>query len=143
MFGLLSVTGRFRLIAGEVVVGADPGACSVTATVDASTFESGNASRDADVISAALLDAESYPNIIFRSSFVRGGGNSWVITGDLTIHGLTREVEFAASTTQTEGGIARISAAAQLDRRQFGITGKRGRVGNSVALLIDAVATAS
>ena len=143
MFGLFSVTGRFRLKAGEIVVGADPAACSVWATVDANSFESGNARRDGDVISAALLDAESHPDIVFRSSLVRGDGDSWVVTGDLTIHGMTRPLELAVSTTEAEGGTARISAAARLDRRQFGITGKRGMVGNDVRLLIDAVASAS
>lgn len=140
MFGLFPVTGRFRLKAGEIVIGTEPAACSVTATVDAKTFESGNARRDADVVSAALLDAECHSDIVFTSSLVQGDGDRWVVTGELTIHGVTRPLELAVTTTEPEGGTARISAAARLDRRQFNITGKRGLVGNKVSLVIDAIA---
>ena len=57
MFGLLTVHGTFRLRSGQVSIAADPAASSVQASIEAGSFASGNATRDADVVSATLLDA--------------------------------------------------------------------------------------
>ena len=60
MFGLLTVHGTFRLQSGQVSIAADPGTSSVLASIEAGSFASGNAKRDADVVSATLLDARAY-----------------------------------------------------------------------------------
>ena len=65
MFGLITVHGTFRLQAGQGSIAADPGSSSVQASIEAGSFASGNAKRDADVVSATLLDAKTYPDITF------------------------------------------------------------------------------
>ena len=65
MFGLITVHGIFRLQSGQVSIAADPGASSVQASIAAGSFASGNTTRDADVVSASLLDAKAYPEISF------------------------------------------------------------------------------
>lgn len=141
MFGLLSVTGRFRLNSGEISIGPDPSACTVTAIIDAASFDSGNARRDADVSSPALLDSADHPDIIFTSHAVRADDDGWVATGDLSAHGTTRSIEILLVTARAESTIARFSATTSLDRRQFGVTGKKAMVANTVRIDIDAVAT--
>jgi len=81
MFGLLTVHGTFRLRAGQVSIAADPGASSVRASIEAGSFASGNATRDADVLSPALLDARAYPEITFTGQGARRDGEGWVVPG--------------------------------------------------------------
>ena len=71
MFGLMTVHGTFRLQSGQVSIGADPGASSVRASIAAGSYASGNTTRDADVVSAGLLDAQAYPEITFAGQGVR------------------------------------------------------------------------
>src|SRR5579875_146586 len=86
MFGLLTVHGTFQLRSGEITVAADPTASSVRASVDAGSYASGNAKRDSDVTSAALLDAEAHPEITFEGTEVRQDGPDWVVSGSVTAH---------------------------------------------------------
>ena len=96
MFGLLTVHGTFRLRSGQVSIAADPAASSVQASIEAGSFASGNATRDTDVVSAALLDAKAYPEITFTGQGARSDGGGWVVPGSVTAHGTTaREIRLA------------------------------------------------
>ena len=87
MFGLITVHGTFRLEAGQVSIAAEPGASSVQASIAAGSYASGNAKRDADVVSAALLDAGAYPEITFTGQGARRDGDGWLVPGSVTAHG--------------------------------------------------------
>jgi polyisoprenoid-binding protein YceI len=126
-FGLSKVKGEFQKFDGTIEV-ADPAtASSVEVTIDADSFSSRDDQRDGHVRSADFLDVETYPTLTFRSTGVRQEGDDWVVTGDLTIHGQTRNVELA---TEFEGaiddpyGMERIafSAETEIDRTEFGLT---------------------
>ena len=126
-FGLSKVKGEFQKFDGTIEV-ADPAtASSVEVTIHADSFSSRDDQRDGHVRSADFLDVETYPTLTFRSTGVRQDGDDWVVTGDLTIHGQTRNVELA---TEFEGaiddpyGMERIafSAETEIDRTEFGLT---------------------
>jgi polyisoprenoid-binding protein YceI len=125
-FGLSKVKGEFSQVEGTVVIAEDPTASSVTATIDATSFNTRDGNRDAHVKSADFLDVEQFPTITFASTDVRADGDDWVVTGDLTIKGVTRSVELA---TEFEGaitdpyGLQRIafSASTEIDRTDFGL----------------------
>ena len=87
MFGLLTVHGTFRLKTGQVGIAADPGASSVQASIAAGSYASGNARRDANVVSADLLDAKAFPEITFTGQGARRDGDGWVLPGSVTAHG--------------------------------------------------------
>lgn len=140
MFGLLTVHGTFRLRAGQVSIAADPGASSVRASIEAGSFASGNTARDADVVSAALLDAGTYPEITFTGQGARRDGDGWVVPGSVTAHGTAVPAEVRLSDARLETGAARFLATARLDRTSFGVTKKKGMVGRTVDLVIEAVA---
>ena len=140
MFGLLTVHGTFRLRAGQVSIGADPGASSVQASIEAGSFASGNTTRDADVVSASLLDAKTYPEITFTGQGARRDGDGWLVAGSVTAHGTAVPAEVRLSDARLEGGGARFRATARLDRTSFGVTKKKGMVGRAVDLVIEAVA---
>ena len=116
MFGLITVHGTFRLQAGQVSIAAEPGASSVQASIAAGSFASGNATRDADVVSATLLDAKAYPEITFTGQGARLDGDGWVVAGSVTAHGTAAPAEIRLSDARQEAGGARFRATARLDR---------------------------
>jgi polyisoprenoid-binding protein YceI len=124
-----TVKGRFASVAGTLVLDdADPSASSVEATIDAASIDTREEGRDAHLRSADFLDVETYPTIEFRSTHVvpRGGGR-YVVTGDLTLHGVTREVSLEAELTgmgTDPWGNRRVGFAATtaIDRKDFGLT---------------------
>jgi polyisoprenoid-binding protein YceI len=140
LFGLMTVRGTFRLQAGQVSIAAEPGASSVRAIIAAGSFASGNAARDADVVSATLLDARAYPQITFTGQGTRRDGDAWVVPGSVTAHGTAVPAEVRLNQARREAGGARFVATARLDRASFGVTRKKGMVGRTVDLVIEAVA---
>jgi polyisoprenoid-binding protein YceI len=140
MFGLMTVHGTFRLRDGAISITADPGGCRVRASIEAGSYASGHAVRDADVVSATLLDARAYPEISFSGKGARRDGEEWVVSGSVTAHGIAQPVEARVTDARMEAGVARFRATASLDRTDFGITKKKGLVGRTVNLTIEAVA---
>ena len=140
MFGLMTVHGTFRLQSGQVSIGADPGASSVQASIAAGSYASGHTKRDADVVSASLLDARAFPEITFAGQGARPDGDDWVVPGSVTAHGTAVPAEIRLSDARQEDGAARFRATARLDRTSFGVTNKKGMVGRTVDLVIEAVA---
>ena len=139
MFGLFTVHGTFRLKSGQVSIAADPAGSSVRSTIDAASFASGNATRDADVISAGLLDAAGFPEITFIGRGARRDGDGWRLAGTVTAHGTPAPAEVRVSGARAEDGVARFGVTARLDRTSFGVTKKKGMVGRTVDLVIEAV----
>jgi polyisoprenoid-binding protein YceI len=138
MFGLMTVHGTFRLAAGEVHIAPDPGQSSVRLTIDARSFSSGLGMRDVDVMSAALLDSSAYPEIVFSGRGPRPDGAGWLLAGEVTAHGVTAPVEIRITLAAAGEGVARFRAVARLERTRFGITKKKGMVGTTVDLTVDA-----
>jgi polyisoprenoid-binding protein YceI len=139
MFGLLTVHGTFRLLSGEVTVAPDPAQSSVKVAIDTASYASGNATRDKDVTSEALLHAKEHPQITFDGSQVRPDGTGWVVSGSVTAHGSSVPAELRVQEARVEDGAVHFRATADLDRTAFGVTKKKGAVGRAVAVSIDAV----
>ncbi|MGH3157600.1 MAG: YceI family protein [Streptosporangiaceae bacterium] len=139
MFGLITVHGTFRLRSGEIVVAADPAGSTVQVVVDAGSYASGNAKRDTDVMSATLIDAKAHPDITFAGTEVRQDGGDWVVSGPVTAHGTSVAAKLRVHEVAMENGAARFRVTTQLDRASFGVTGKKGMVGATVNVTIDAV----
>lgn len=89
-----TVRGGFNKLSGSVQY--DPNDVTKTviqATIQTDSEESGSAGRDKDVKSPNFLDVEKFPTITFQSKRVEAAGNGHTkVTGDLTIHGVTKEV---------------------------------------------------
>lgn len=122
------VRGRFATYSGTIIVAEDPLASSVAVTLDAATVQTGDEGRDAHLVGDDFLDTESHPEITFRSTSVSpAGGTRFDVVGELTIRGVTREVNLPA---ELEGvatdpwGNERVgfSARIELDREEFGLT---------------------
>ncbi len=67
---------------------------AVTASVDVTTFDSGNSNRDSHAME--VIDAISFPEALFSSTHITAKNDSVFVTGQLTFHGITREVTMNA-----------------------------------------------
>jgi polyisoprenoid-binding protein YceI len=100
--------------------------------------------RDKDLRSDHFLDVEKYPTITFKSKKVETpAAGKLKITGDLTVHGVTKEVVLdvdGPSQPAKDGkGNLHMGASAEttIDRTEFGMTGGRATVGTDIAIIID------
>lgn len=86
------VRGRFRDFSGTIVTAENPLDSSATATITASSIDTGNATRDGHIASADFFDAENHPTFTFASTGVRIEDGDWFLDGDLTMRGTTLPV---------------------------------------------------
>jgi len=124
-----TVRGQFDRVSGTVVLDAlNPAGSSVHAVIDAASIDTREPQRDAHLRSADFLDVELFPTIEFRSTQVARADEGYAVTGDLTIHGVTRPVVLAVETTDVEvrdhvGNLKRAATArARINRKDFGLT---------------------
>ena len=124
-----NVRGTFSGVTGTLTYdSSDPGSAQIDATIDASTINSGDEKRDGHLKSPDFLDVAQFPAIAFKSKrFEKNGDSEFKVTGDLTIHGVTREVvlkaEDVSAETKDPWGLTRFGATAKtkIDRGQFGL----------------------
>ena len=91
-FMLTKVRGRFTGIDGTVTVGEDPADSAVSVTIDMTTVNSGDETRDNHLRSGDLFDVENHPTATFESTEVTWTGNSGTMVGQLTIRGISKPV---------------------------------------------------
>ncbi len=127
---IANVKGVFKGIAGQLTLdGSDITGSRVEASLDASTIDTGNADRDTHLKSADFFDVATFPSLTFRSGKIaRVDEDTLAVTGELTIHGVTREVTFhvdgPTAPARDPWGNTRVGIAAttKIDRKEFGLT---------------------
>ncbi|MGM7774482.1 YceI family protein [Arthrobacter sp. KNU-44] len=147
-----TVRGRFEAVQGTIVVADDLTESSVEVSIETSSLTTLNPVRDDDLRSENYLDVRHYPTMTFRSTAAfESTAGVWQVTGDLTLHGVTRPVEltvrFGGAVTDASGNV-RIAfhAHASITRRDFGLTFELLKeaggllVGKDIAIDIDAEA---
>jgi len=120
--------GEMVGITGDVAYDpANAANIAITAVIDATTFHTRELKRDAHMKSAEFFDVEKYPTISFRSTKATPNGpNRWKVAGDLTMHGVTKEitldVESAGTDVKDTRGDFRTGASATtvIKRSDFG-----------------------
>lgn len=124
-----NVKGHFTGLKGVLTLNeSDVTKSSVEGTIDVSTITTREPQRDAHLRSAEFFDAEKFPTMSFKSKLItREGDGELAVSGDLTIHGVTREVEFTVEGPTPPGkdpwGNTRIGASAttKISRKDFGL----------------------
>ena len=125
--GIAKVRGAVAITEATITIGADLTASGVTATLDAASIDTRDAVRDAHLKSPDFFDVEAFPVWTFASTSVAGSDAEGVVTGDLTIHGVTRQVtlatEFNGTAVDPYGNLrAGFSASTEISRKDFGLT---------------------
>jgi polyisoprenoid-binding protein YceI len=143
--GISTVRGAFTKVSGAVLYDpANPAKDSIQATIDAASVDTRVEMRDNDLRSPNFLDVAKYPTITFQSKRVEGAGDGKLrATGDLTIHGVTKEVVLDVDGPSAEmkdpWGNQRIGASAttKINRKDFGVNGAPGAVGDEITITLD------
>jgi polyisoprenoid-binding protein YceI len=124
-----NVKGSFSNLSGVLIEDpVDPRQSSIEASIDVSTLSTGDAQRDGHLKSADFFDVEKFPTMTFKSTLVKKiGQHEHAVTGDLTLHGVTRPVTFAVEGPSAPGkdpwGNTRIGllATTKINRKDFGL----------------------
>jgi polyisoprenoid-binding protein YceI len=119
------VRGVFTSFSGEITIKDDALASSVTATIDVASVDTRNEQRDAD-LRDGFFDVERFPTMTYASTGVHRRGDAFLVTGNLTLHGVTRQVdldlELGGATRDPWGGTrVAFSAETEINRKDFGI----------------------
>ena len=91
--GVSNLYGRFDDPTGTVTLDRDDASkSSFTFEVQANKVDSGNPKRDQHLQSPDFFDAKQFPTISFKSTAVKATGDKFEVTGDLTMHGVTKSI---------------------------------------------------
>jgi polyisoprenoid-binding protein YceI len=146
---LAKVSGRFTKFEGIIKVDtADISKSSVVVTIDAASLTTDNETRDKDLKSPNFFDVAKFPTITFKSTAVKEVAKGKLeITGDFTLHGVTKRITFPITNAGTQAGMAPgtvvagfIDGALTLNRNEFGIKTFPGVIGETVAVSLNAEA---
>ena len=143
--GISTVRGSFTKVSGSVQYdAADPSKSSIDVTIDASSIDTGVSMRDNDLRSDKFFDVAKYPTLTFKSKRVEPTGNGKLkVTGDLTIHGVTKEVTLdidgPSEPMKDPRGSVHMGASAttKISRKDFGVSGAAMMVGDEIPITID------
>lgn len=133
-----SARGKFTKFSGTIEVDRqNPGQSSVTVKIAAASIDTGIAKRD-EHLRGELFNVASYPEIAFQSRRVKQTGEtSGEIVGDLTMHGVTREITLNVQMLSNDGRRWKVTMA-PLHRSQFGLV--FGKSAETVSMISDDVA---
>jgi len=143
--GISTVRGVFEKTTGTVLYDpADPTKTQADISIDASSVNTRVDMRDKDLRSSNFLDVSKYPTITFKSkqTLVEGQGKLKMV-GDLTIHGVSKEVALEVDGPSEVVNDPRATshmgaeATTKIDRRDFGVNGAPNIVGNEINIILD------
>ena len=124
---ITKVRGHFADFEGTIVIGEDTSASSVKISAKLDSIDTGSADRDGHLKSADFFDTENTNELVFESTGIKATGDTFVVTGNLTIKDVTNSIDIAVEATGTAadpyGNIrAGFEGTSELSRKDFGLT---------------------
>jgi polyisoprenoid-binding protein YceI len=126
---IAKVHGAFEKMSGQLVLDeSDITKSSIDVTIEAGSINTRELQRDAHLKSADFFDIEKYPVLSFKSTRVEGNTGDLKVTGDLTIHGVTKSVvlnvEGPTDEMKDPWGNIKLGASGttKIKRKDFGLT---------------------
>ncbi|RZS34383.1 polyisoprenoid-binding protein YceI [Herbihabitans rhizosphaerae] len=144
--GVSKVRGHFATFSGTIVTAENPLDSSVTATIEPASVDTRNEQRDGHLRSEDFLDVENHKELTFHSTGVRADGEAFKVDGELSLRGVTKTVTldlelngFADHPALEGAKVAGFSAATEISRKDFGITGGQAgvMVGDKITILLE------
>ena len=139
-------SGRFTKFEGAITVDAkDIAKSKVEVTIDATSINTDNEARDKHLRGADFFEVEKFPTITFKSTAVKEVEKGKLqVTGDLTMHGVTKSITFPITNAGTRAGMKPgsvvagfIDGALKINRNDFGIKTYAGVLGDDVEISLD------
>ena len=118
--------GRFNTLRGQLHIDEqNPANSWVEAEIDAASIDTQNRLRDAHLRSNSFFGMKKYPILAFQSTYVEHtGGSAYKVTGNLTLHGVTKPITFDVESSGQSTGLdthTSLTAKATLNRNDFGL----------------------
>ena len=143
--GISTIRGAFTKVSGTILLDdANPAKDQITASIDAASVDTRVEMRDNDLRSPNFFEVQKYPTITFKSKKIEPAGPGKLkIAGDLTIHGVTKEVVLdvdgpTAAIKDPWGNPRRgASASTKVIRQDFSVNGAPGVVGDEITITLD------
>lgn len=143
---LAKTSGRFTKFSGTIKVDtADLSKSSVEVSIDAASINTDNEKRDEHLKSADFFDVAKYPTLTFKSTSVKEVAKGKLeVTGDFTLHGVTKRVTFPITNAGTQPGMQPgsvvagfVDGALTINRNDYGIKTYPGALGDDVAISLN------
>ncbi len=144
-----TVLGHFNDYTGAIEFDkSDDAAFKADVTIQTQSIDTNNENRDKHLRNADFFDAEKYPTITFQSKKLTAAGDGYEIVGDLTMHGVTKEITIPVTIAGPVKGpsgadVIGLSGTTTINRQDFGISWNKGLdsgglvVEDNVKLIID------
>ncbi|MBI2391438.1 MAG: YceI family protein [Deltaproteobacteria bacterium] len=121
------VRGAFRKWNAQLALAEDLASSTVNVEVEVASIDTGEEKRDGHLRSADFFDAETHPKMTFASKRIDKTQGTLLVVGDLTIHGVTKEVALDVEETgrgKDPWGNERVgfSAKTSINRADYGLT---------------------
>ena len=158
---MTTVRGSFTRYSGRIEIADDPLESRASAEIEMDSIDTRNGERDEHIRSSEILDVAHHPTMTFTATGVEearrrrhAAQQRHVVTGDLTIHGVTRPVKlqteyFGVSEDPWGGTRAGFSASTTINRTDFGVEfniplgGDRAVLGDEIEIQLDIQAVRS
>lgn len=129
--------GGFEKFSGQLTVDADgKSLTAISFTIDANSVWTEIGEKLTNHLkNQDFFDVKEFPEIAFKSTQVENAEGKTTVTGDLTLHGVTKPITVPATVTVANGAV-KLDADFSIDRTEFGMTYGEGKVENMVSLII-------
>jgi polyisoprenoid-binding protein YceI len=134
--------GRFNDVSGNFLLDeADPSKSVFDLTIKSESIDTASTKRDNHLKGTDFFNSKQFPTITFKSKSVKKVDSAYDVTGDLTLHGVTKSDTFRLSPTgtgkgMTGGALAGVEASVVIKRSDFGMTYMVGPVGDEVTVTV-------
>lgn len=140
---LTNAWGMATAPTGTVVLDADVAKVKFEVSVKADSILTGNAQRDNHLRGPDFFDARQFPSISFKSTTVKKSGDDYEVTGDFSLHGVTKPVTVTIKKTGERQGGAAVGVGTKftIKRSEFGMGGMLNMLGDEVTIHVNLEAT--
>jgi len=138
-----NIHGRFNDFSGQITIDrADPAKSSFALSIPVESIDTNNVKRDEHLRAPDYFNVKQFPTMSFQSSNVKVIDGGYEVTGDLTLHGVTKPVSFKLKggdkVVEFPKGTKRIGVVSTFSilRSDFGVTAELGALGDEVPISI-------
>ena len=135
--GLANFYGRFNAISGSFALDDDPSKNSFQIQIQAESIDTANAKRDNHLKGPDFFNTKQFPTITFKSTQVKKSGDAtFDVTGDLTLHGVTKSVTAKVTKTGAGNKAAGVEAELNIKRTDFGMNFRTDMLSDEVMVIV-------
>ena len=128
--------GSFKKLSGRFSVDGDVTKAKLEVTLDIDSMVTDATKLTAHLKSPDFFDVKRFAEAKFVSKSIKPGADGYVVTGDLTLHGVTHPISFPAKIAVTNG-VLTVSSQFDLNRHEWGISYGKGKVNDLVKMTLD------